>query len=71
MAMAGAVAPAAASDAPEDDTKEVAQAKTTFTVKLTKIDDSKKVAVIKEVKSIVEGLNLVQVSTSSRAESLC
>lgn len=61
MAMAGAVAPAAA-DAPEDDSKEVVTAKTTFTVKLTQIDDSKKVAVIKEVKSLVEGLNLVQVS---------
>lgn len=37
---------------------------TAFTLKLNKFDDSKKVALIKEVKNIVEGLNLVQVKNS-------
>lgn len=32
-------------------------------MKLTKFDDSKKVALIKEVKNVVPGLNLVQVSS--------
>jgi large subunit ribosomal protein L7/L12 len=39
----------------------VAAAKTKFAVKLTKIDDSKKIAVIKEIKAIAPNLNLVQV----------
>ncbi|CAH3896541.1 39S ribosomal protein L12, mitochondrial [Pieris brassicae] len=34
--------------------------KTNFTVKLTKFDDKQKVALIKEVKSLLEGFNLVQ-----------
>merc|ERR1712098_790164 len=33
---------------------------TSFTVKLTKFDPSKKVAIIKEIKNLVEGMNLVQ-----------
>lgn len=33
---------------------------TAFTLKITKFDDGKKVALIKEVKNLVEGLNLVQ-----------
>ncbi|XP_071444563.1 large ribosomal subunit protein bL12m isoform X2 [Hetaerina americana] len=33
---------------------------TSFSVKLLKFDDSKKVALIKEVKSLMEGMNLVQ-----------
>ena len=33
---------------------------TSFTVKLEKFDAAKKVAIIKEIKSIVEGMNLVQ-----------
>lgn len=61
MAVAG-VGVAAAPAVEVDDAKETAAAvKSTFTVKLTKLDESKKVAVIKEVKSLVEGLNLVQV----------
>lgn len=36
---------------------------TEFTVKLMKFDDSKKVALIKEVKALIEGMNLVQVCT--------
>ncbi|KAL0893358.1 hypothetical protein ABMA27_014945 [Loxostege sticticalis] len=34
--------------------------KTSFTVKMTKFDDKQKVALIKEVKSLLEGFNLVQ-----------
>lgn len=34
--------------------------KTVFTVKLTKFDEKQKVALIKEVKSLLEGMNLVQ-----------
>ncbi|CAK1547429.1 unnamed protein product [Leptosia nina] len=34
--------------------------KTNFTVKLTKFDDKQKVALIKEVKNLLEGFNLVQ-----------
>ena len=41
-----------------DEPKEV---QTEFTVKLTAFDDGGKVKLIKEIKSIVEGLNLVQV----------
>ena len=35
-------------------------AKSSFTVKLTKFDDGKKVALIKEIKKLVEGINLVE-----------
>ena len=34
--------------------------KSAFTVKLVKYEDGKKVALIKEIKNIVEGMNLVQ-----------
>jgi ribosomal protein L7/L12 len=34
---------------------------TSFTVKLLKFEDGKKVALIKEIKSLLEGMNLVQV----------
>lgn len=34
--------------------------KSAYTVKLTKFDDSKKVALIKEIKKLVEGMNLVE-----------
>ena len=37
-----------------------AAVQTSFTVKLEKFDTAKKVAIIKEIKSIVEGMNLVQ-----------
>ena len=36
-------------------------AKSSYTVKLEKYDDAKKVALIKEVKSLLEDMNLVQV----------
>lgn len=35
---------------------------TSFTVKMNKYDETKKVSVIKEVKARLEGFNLVQVS---------
>jgi large subunit ribosomal protein L7/L12 len=34
--------------------------KTSFTVRLVKYDETKKIAIIKEVKNLVPGLNLVQ-----------
>ncbi|KAF7995932.1 hypothetical protein HCN44_007039 [Aphidius gifuensis] len=34
--------------------------KTSFTVKLTKFDDKQKVALIKEIKTLIPGMNLVQ-----------
>jgi len=34
--------------------------KASYTVKLTKFDDGKKVALIKEIKKLVEGINLVE-----------
>jgi large subunit ribosomal protein L7/L12 len=43
--------------------EEVAPVKvqTSFTLKLMKFDEGKKVALIKECKSLLEGMNLVQV----------
>ncbi|XP_028033361.1 39S ribosomal protein L12, mitochondrial [Bombyx mandarina] len=58
MPMGGfAMAPAAAVDEEEAAPKAV---KTSFTVKMTKFDDKQKVALIKEVKGLLEGFNLVQ-----------
>ncbi|CAH0701024.1 unnamed protein product [Spodoptera exigua] len=58
MPMGGFVAAApAAQDEEEAAPKAV---KTSFTVKLTKFDDKQKVALIKEVKGLLEGYNLVQ-----------
>ena len=50
------------SAAPEEDADDVPakQEQSSFTVRLVKFDDAKKVAVIKEIKSMVEGMNLVQ-----------
>lgn len=45
----------------EEDEAEVKQVQTLFTVKLEKFDESKKIALIKEVKKSLEGMNLVQV----------
>ncbi len=41
--------------------EEKKEEQTEFTVKLTAFDDGGKVKLIKEIKSIVEGMNLVQV----------
>ncbi|KAJ1347249.1 hypothetical protein KIN20_002266 [Parelaphostrongylus tenuis] len=50
-ASAGETKENASSDAPQ---------KMTFSVKLTKFDDSKKIALIKEIRATIPGLNLVQ-----------
>ncbi|VDO65497.1 unnamed protein product [Haemonchus placei] len=55
--MMAAQAPAASAAAPAE--PDVPQ-KMTFSVKLTKFDDAKKIALIKEIRSLVPGLNLVQ-----------
>jgi len=44
----------------EEEPPEAKVEKTLFTVRLTKYDETKKVALIKEVKTIVSGMNLVQ-----------
>uniref|UniRef100_A0A7E4V063 Ribosomal_L12 domain-containing protein n=1 Tax=Panagrellus redivivus TaxID=6233 RepID=A0A7E4V063_PANRE len=51
-----AAAPAAAAEAKEDDIPQ----KMTFSVKLTKFDDTKKIALIKEIRNQLPNLNLVQ-----------
>ncbi|XP_065561398.1 large ribosomal subunit protein bL12m-like [Artemia franciscana] len=56
MAYGGPAAP----KAEEEEEVPAAQVQTAFTVKLMKYDDSKKVALIKEMKNLVEGMNLVQ-----------
>ena len=43
--------------------EEMKEEQTEFTIKLTGFDDSGKVKLIKEVKSLIEGMNLVQVYT--------
>nr|CAG4645998.1 EOG090X0O3H [Lynceus sp. MCZ IZ 141354] len=58
MAYGGAPAPKK-----EEEDEEVAapvKVQTSFTLKLVKYDDTKKVALIKELKSLLEGMNLVQ-----------
>ena len=56
--------PVAASPKVEEEEEEAVAApaaiQTSFTVKLEKFDASKKVPIIKEIKNIVEGMNLVQ-----------
>jgi len=61
MAAAAPVA-AAATDAPaaEEEVEAKPREKTIFTVKLASFDAGKKVALIKEVKNLLEGMNLVQ-----------
>merc|ERR1712071_751428 len=54
----GAAPAAAAKEEAEEETKVKVQ--TSFTVKLTQFTDTKKIALIKEIKNIVEGMNLVQ-----------
>ncbi|ESO12259.1 hypothetical protein HELRODRAFT_63014 [Helobdella robusta] len=44
----------------EEEVAEVKQEKTSFTVRILKFQDDKKVALIKEVKNLVSGMNLVQ-----------
>jgi large subunit ribosomal protein L7/L12 len=56
----GAFQPAAAAPAEEEEVAAPKKVQTSFTLKLMKFDDGKKVALIKEVKSLLEGMNLVQ-----------
>jgi len=44
----------------EEEPAEPKVEKTLFAVRITKFDDAKKVALIKEVKNVVAGMNLVQ-----------
>jgi len=61
MAGAGvAAAPAAAPEAVEEEEEAPQAVQTSFTIKMEKYDASKKVALIKEIKNQVEGMNLVQ-----------
>jgi len=57
--MAMAMAPAQAAE-DDDDGPKLAEAKTSFNVKLTAVDPAKKIAIIKFIKGCVEGMNLVQ-----------
>ena len=62
-AMSFSAMPAGKMSAAEEedaDDAPVKQEKSEFTVRLVKFDDAKKVAVIKEIKSMIEGMNLVQ-----------
>ena len=45
----------------QEEEVEVKEEKVVFTVRLTKFDTAKKVALIKEIKNQLEGMNLVQV----------
>lgn len=58
MAMGAFAASAAGNQQAEEEEEKVVQA--LFTVKLTKFDDKQKVPLIKEIKSLLEGMNLVQ-----------
>ena len=63
MMMAAGPGVAAAPAKVEEEEEEAAAptaVQTSFTVKLTKFDAAKKVAIIKGIKGIVEGMNLVQ-----------
>ena len=55
VAAAGATA-----DPSSDEGLAAAGVKSSFTLKLTKFDDTKKVALIKEIKKLIEGINLVE-----------
>lgn len=50
----------AAAPEAEDEDSAPQKAKTSFTVKLMKFDEKQKVALIKEIKGLLEGMNLVQ-----------
>lgn len=66
--MAMGAAPVLAASA-EEEPAEMKQEQTLFTVKLTKFDSGKKVALIKEIKNQVPGLNLVQVNTKDHKKN--
>ncbi|PSN42657.1 hypothetical protein C0J52_13032 [Blattella germanica] len=57
----GGFAPAVPASAVEDDEEVTAKkVQTSFTLKMMKFDEKQKVALIKEVKNLLEGMNLVQ-----------
>ena len=60
--MGGGMMPAAPASAPveEEEAEPAAAVQTSFTIKLEKFDETKKVALIKELKNQMEGMNLVQ-----------
>ncbi|XP_042208862.1 39S ribosomal protein L12, mitochondrial-like [Homarus americanus] len=60
MAYGGMPAPAAAQEEEEEEAAAPAKVQTSFTLKMNKYDESRKVALIKEVKARLEGYNLVQ-----------
>jgi large subunit ribosomal protein L7/L12 len=57
---AGAASPAAAAPAADAEVEDKPREKTIFTLKLINFDAGKKVALIKEIKALMEGMNLVQ-----------
>nr|CAG4652388.1 EOG090X0O3H [Triops cancriformis] len=56
----GAPPPTAAKAEEEEEEAAPVKVQTSFTVKLLKFDETRKVAIIKEMKNLVEGMNLVQ-----------
>ncbi|TRY67575.1 hypothetical protein TCAL_07825 [Tigriopus californicus] len=60
FAAGGMAAPASMEDEEEEEAAPLAAVQTSFTVKLNKFDAAKKVALIKELKSQLEDMNLVQ-----------
>ncbi|XP_070495043.1 uncharacterized protein mRpL12 [Chironomus tepperi] len=61
MPMGGFVAQAAPAQAAEEEEEAAPKTvKTSFKVKMTKFDEKQKVALIKEIKSLFDGMNLVQ-----------
>ncbi|CAM1310591.1 MRPL12 (predicted) [Pycnogonum litorale] len=58
--MAMGAMPIAAASNEEDEEGSSKKVQTAFTIKLTKYEESKKVALIKELKAQMEGMNLVQ-----------
>lgn len=58
-AFAGAPAPQAAAD-DDEDAAGPKKVQTSFKVKLVQFDEKQKIALIREIKSLMEGLNLVQ-----------
>lgn len=61
MPMGGfAAAPSAATPSEDDEESSPKKVQTSFKVKMVKFDDKQKVALIKEIKNLFEGMNLVQ-----------
>ena len=60
MMAGGPVAAAPKVEEEEEEAAAPTAVQTSFTVKLEKFDPAKKVPIIKEIKNIVEGMNLVQ-----------